>query len=372
MPVTDTPTPSAPAGSPTESMALSRRYSTLVVAALSIIALTCVAFLIPVPYVTMKPGPAFNTLGDFDGKPMFTFGKGIKTYPTDGALDFTTVSVTRADSHVTLAEAIGSYFDTKTAVVPKSLIYPDQETAKTSTQESAAQLAGSKDTSRAAALKAAGYTVPSVPAVQSVLKTGAAAGELVAGDIITKVDGVKPATAEAVVKAVGRHKPGEKVELTVKRGSGTEQTFAIVTKPDAKDKAIPRIGITLGEKFVFPIQIINNVGSSIGGPSAGTMFALAIYDRLTPGSLTGGNKIAGTGEITGEGVVEPIGGVRQKMAGAHADGATIFLVPTANCKEAAKGSDFGLRLVRITTLKNAISSLEALAKDPKATVPGCS
>ncbi len=352
--------------------AISRRYSTLVVAALSIIVLTCIASLVPVPYVTMKPGPAFNTLGDFNGKPMFTFGKGIKTYPTNGSLDFTTVSVTRADSHVSLGEAIGSYFDKKTAVVPKSLIYPDRQSEKSSTSESAAQLAGSKDTSRAAALKAAGYTVPSVPAVQSVLKGGAAAGKLVAGDRILKVDGVTQTTPEGVVKAVGTHKPGQKVAITVKRDGEPERTFVMVTKPDAKDKTIPRIGIGLGEKFVFPIDITNNVGSEIGGPSAGTMFALAIYDRLTPGSLTGGKRIAGTGEISGDGVVGAIGGVRQKMAGARADNATIFLVPTANCKEAAKGSDFGLKLVRITTLKSAISALDKLAKDPNAKVPSCS
>ena len=102
------------------------------------------------------------------------------------------------------------------------------------------------------------------------------------------------------------------------------------------------------------------------------MFALAIYDRLTPGELTSGKRIAGTGEITADGDVQPIGGVRQKMAGAAAHKATIFLVPTANCAEAAKGNDFGLKLVRITTLKGAISALEKLGKDPKAKVPTCS
>lgn len=371
--MTETPEPSAaPESLAAEPVEISRRYTTLVIAAISIIALTGVALSMPVPYVTMKPGPAFNTLGDFNNKPMFTFAKGIKTYPTSGSLDFTTVSVSRADSRVLITDAISSYFDDKTAVVPKSLIYPDQQTEKSSSDESAAQLAGSKDTSQAAALKAAGYTVPSVPAVQAVLKGGAAAGKLIAGDVILGVDGVRPTTAEAVVKAVGVHTPGEKVEITVKRPNGTVKAISIVTKPDAKDKKVPRVGISLGEKFVFPINITNNVGSEIGGPSAGTMFALAIYDRLTPGSLTGGNRIAGTGEITGEGVVGPIGGVRQKMAGAHAAKATIFLVPTQNCKEAAKGSDFGLKLIRVTTLKGAISALEKLAKDPKAKVPGCS
>ena len=349
---------------------MSRRYATLVVAALSIVVLTCVAFLIPVPYVTMKPGPAFNTLGQFDGKPMFSFGKGIKTYPTSGSLDFTTVSVTRADSHVPLAEAVRSYFDSDTAVVPKSLIYPDQQSESDSTTVSAAQLASSKDTSRAAALQAAGYKVTFVPAVQSVLKGGAAVGKLIAGDVIDRIDGVKPASANAVASAISGHKPGDEVSLTVTR-DGAQQTVSIVTKPDVKDKSKARVGISLGEKFVFPIDITNNVGSEIGGPSAGTMFALAIYDKLTPGALTGGKRVAGTGEITGDGTVQPIGGIRQKMAGASADKVSIFLVPTANCAEASKGDNFGMTLVRITTLKSAISALEKLSDDPKAKVPSC-
>ena len=354
----------------TDPAGMSRRYATLVVAALSIVVLTCVAFLIPVPYVMMKPGPAFNTLGQFDGKPMFSFGKGIKTYPTSGSLDFTTVSVTRADSHVPLAEAVRSYFGSNTAVVPKSLMYPDQQSASDSTTVSAAQLASSKDTSRAAALQAAGYTVNSVPAVQSVLKGGASVGKLIPGDVIDKIDGVKPANAKAVASAISGRQSGDRVAVTVTR-DGAQRTVSIVTKPDAKDKTTARIGISLGEKFVFPIEITNNVGSEIGGPSAGTMFALAIYDKLTPGALTGGKRVAGTGEITGDGTVQPIGGIRQKMAGAAADKASIFLVPTANCAEALKGDNFGMTLLRITTLKSAISALEKLSVDPLAKVPTC-
>ena len=129
----------------------------MLVAALSLIALTCIALLVPVPYVTMRPGPAFDTLGEFEGKPMFTFDKSVKTYPTNGSLDFTTVSVTRADSNVSLGRAITSYFSSDIAVVPKSLIYPDNETATQSTKESAAELDSSKDSSRVAALREKHY-----------------------------------------------------------------------------------------------------------------------------------------------------------------------------------------------------------------------
>ncbi|KAA1373044.1 YlbL family protein [Aeromicrobium fastidiosum] len=350
---------------------LSRRYSTMVVATISLIVLTCVAYLIPVPYVTMRPGPAFDTLGKFDDQQMFTFGDGVKTYPTSGSLDFTTVSVTRADSKVSLVDAVTSWFDRDVAVVPKSLVYPDNQTAQQSTAASAAQLDGSKDASRVAALRAAGYTVAERPQVAGLTEGGAATDLLEVGDVITQVDGTAVATSEQAVGIIGAKKPGDVVSITVER-KGATKTVDITTRPADDDPAVPRIGVSLGTKYTYPVKIDNNVGREIGGPSAGTMFALAIYDKLTPGELTGGKKIAGTGEITADGVVGPIGGVRQKMRGAANAGASIFLVPQANCDEATDGDDDGLKLVKITKLADAISSLEALATNPDAKVPACS
>lgn len=342
----------------------------MVVAAISLMVLTCLAFLLPVPYVTMRPGPAFNTLGDFEGKPMFTFDKDVKTYPTSGSLDFTTVSMTRASTDIPLADAVRAYFDDDVAVVPKSLIYPDNETEKEASNESAAQLTGSKDSSRVAALRAAGFTVTETPVIDSVVKGGAAEGSLRAGDEVTAVDGTKMATSQAVVEAVGAHEPGDTVRMSVTR-DGAEKQIDVVTRPAADDPKLPRIGVTLRTSYHYPFAVTNNVDDTIGGSSAGTMFALAIYDKLTPGALTGGKNVAGTGELHADGTVLPIGGVRQKMAGASKAGADIFLVPAANCAEARDGDDFGLTLVKISTLKDAISSLESLAKDDGAKVPSC-
>jgi PDZ domain-containing protein len=348
----------------------SRRYLTLVVASLSLIVLSCVAFLVPVPYVTMRPGPAFNTLGQFNGEPMFTFGKGAKTYPTKGALDFTTVSVTRAESTVSLADAFLAYFSKDTAVVPRSFIYREGESATQSKAEGQAQLASSKDSSRVAALRAAGYTVPEVATIDTVSPGGSAHGNLRKGDVIRSVDGRRTAAAKSVVEAVGRVHPGDPVEIGITR-DGVTKNITMVTRPDAKNPKLPRIGVTLRARFDFPVKIVNNVGDQVGGPSAGTMFALAIYDRLTPGVLTGGAKVAGTGEIASDGTVGPIGGIRQKIAGAADEGATIFLVPASNCAEATDGDTHGLRLVKISTLKSAIGALESLADNPKASVPSC-
>lgn len=355
---------------PGDETSLSRRYATMVAAVVTLIVLTCVAFIVPVPYVTMRPGPVFNTLGNFDGEPMFTFGRGVKTYETKGALDFTTVSVTRADTKLSLFRVLMAYRDKDVAVVPHDFVYPDDQSESDAKTEGQAQLTSSKDASRVAALRAAGYTVGEDPVVAGVAKGGAADGRLRAKDVIRSVDGASVRSSAAVVKAIQKLTPGEKVTLGITR-DGKAQKVVLTTRPDAQDPKLPRVGITISTQYDFPIKIVNHVGDSVGGPSAGTMFALAIYDRLTPGSLTGGLQVAGTGEITADGVVGPIGGIRQKMAGAAAGGAKVFLAPSSNCDE-VKGADLhGLNVVKISTLKDAITALSELSKNPNAKVPRC-
>lgn len=353
----------------------SRRYVTFLVASLSLISLICVVMLLPVPYATMRPGPTFNTLGEFDGKPMLAFAKGTKTYADRGTINFTTVLVSGADARMSLFEAVVAYFSADTAVVPRSLLYRDGESSSESRKESQAQLSSSKDSSAVAALRAAGYTVPEKAVVAGIFKKAPAVGKLQVGDVVVEANGKKIADSQAVVKAVASTKPGDAVTLVVDR-KGKLRSVTMTTAADPTHPKKPRIGVLLGSKFTFPIKVSNQVGSRIGGPSAGGMFALAIYDRLTPGSLTGGKHIAGTGEIKPDGTIEPIGGIRQKMAGAAHDGATIFLVPAANCAEAAgamdaRGRVHGMRLVRISSLKDAISSLRSLASDPKRATPTC-
>jgi PDZ domain-containing protein len=90
------------------------------------------------------------------------------------------------------------------------------------------------------------------------------------------------------------------------------------------------------------------------------MFALGIVDKLEPGSLTGGTYVAGTGEITPEGAVRPIGGIQQKLRGARGKGATLFLVPAENCADAAATRPDGLTLARVSTLAEAVTALDVV------------
>jgi PDZ domain-containing protein len=107
----------------------------------------------------------------------------------------------------------------------------------------------------------------------------------------------------------------------------------------------------------------------VGGPSAGLLFSLGIVDLLGE-DLTGGEVIAGTGTISPEGEVGSVGGVPLKTQAAHRDGATVFLVPAAECSDAGANAPDGMRLIPVSTLQEAVHALTALRSAPEA-VPSC-
>nr|WP_206345704.1 S16 family serine protease [Streptomyces thermoviolaceus] len=113
--------------------------------------------------------------------------------------------------------------------------------------------------------------------------------------------------------------------------------------------------------------------ADVGGPSAGLLFSLGIIDKLrgdgNGGDLSGGRTVAGTGTISPDGTVGPVGGVSLKTQAARRDGATVFLVPRAECAEARAELPEGLRLIPVTTLKGAVGALTALNKGGR--VPSC-
>jgi len=128
------------------------------------------------------------------------------------------------------------------------------------------------------------------------------------------------------------------------------------------------MGVEVTEQYKFPFTVKFSVGE-IGGPSAGMMFALGVIDKLTPMNLTGGKFVAGTGTITPSGQVGAIGGVEQKMVGARDAGATVFLAPASNCADTKGAVPAGLRVVKVSTLSQAVDDLEAIkAGQP---VPSC-
>ncbi|MDQ3627928.1 MAG: PDZ domain-containing protein [Actinomycetota bacterium] len=359
---------------------MTQRGSTLTVAGVLLTILVSVAFLVPVPYVLESPGLTADTLGadvSVDGRAtdqdVISFDRGVQTYPTEGELRLTTAQVTRADSKVTLFEAFGAWFDPADALIPRDVVYPPEQSAQEAQDQTRVAMTGSQETSEVAGVRAAGYDVEEYVLVAGVVVDGASDGTLEPGDRILAVDGGQVADSGDVVTAVRSREPGDTIEVTVLR-AGQRRTVDITAgEIEDGDSARTSIGITVGPGFDLPVDVTFTLQRSIGGPSAGSMFALAIYDKLTPGSLTGGQVIAGTGEIDYDGKIGEIGGVAQKLVSSQADGAAVFLSPAGNCAEALQAPvDFDeIRVLRVETLGDAISSLEALAQDADASVPTC-
>ena len=131
------------------------------------------------------------------------------------------------------------------------------------------------------------------------------------------------------------------------------------------------LGVNLITDYDFPIDVTIQL-NNVGGPSAGMMFALGIIDTLTPGELNGGQDFAGTGTITADGEVGPIGGIRQKMHGAQDAGAEWFLAPAANCDEVVGHVPAGLEVFSVETLDDALDVLDAVREDgDMAALPTC-
>ena len=345
---------------------MSRRSLTLLVAGVLVLALGVIGALMPVPYVILSPGPTANTLGAQDGKQLIQID-GRRTYPTSGHLNLTTVTYqggpgTRLD----LYTALRAWFDPNQAVVPQEALFPPDESQQQVDQENAAQMTGSQESATAAALNELKIAYGTDVAVADTTKGMPADGKLKANDVITAVDGEKVTNADDTAKRISDRKAGTDVRLTVERG-GRTQDITLKTASGDGDKAM--VGVAVKQKFDFPFQVHISVGD-IGGPSAGTMFALGMIDKLTPGDLTGGKFVAGTGEITPEGKVGPIGGIQQKLRGARDAGATVFLTPKDNCKDAAAARPDGLRLVRIGTLHDAVQALDAL-RTGNGKIPSC-
>ncbi|MDW4573027.1 site-2 protease family protein [Microbacterium sp. M3] len=333
--------------------------------AVALVVLLVITFL-PTSYVIQRPGPVYNTLGtaeDADGEevPLISV-EGAETYPTDGALDLLTVQVQgnreQTPSWFELAQA---WFEPSKAVIPIDAVFPEGQTTEERNEESAAMMVDSQHEATAAALTELGYDVGAQLSVHSVIDGAAATGVLEDGDAILEADG-ETVTDAAALRAVINAAEGAPVELLIER-DGQQQTVEVTPKESTVDgETTWLIGVNLITDYDFPIDVTIQL-NNVGGPSAGMMFALGIIDTLTPGELNGGEQVAGTGTITADGTVGPIGGIRQKMWGAVDAGAEWFLAPEANCDEVVGHIPGDLQVFSVADLDDALAVLDAVRGD---------
>lgn len=348
---------------------MNRRSPALVVAAGSLVTLFGVACLAPMPYVVMSPGVTENTLGSYGGESVITI-TGHKTYPTSGNLNMTTVSVTSADYSVRLPQVLEAWWSSDQIVLPRDVIYPPDQTVQEVEKQNSQEMLDSQSAAVVAGLGQAGISALQVKVTKVLLSTPAD-GVLRVGDEITSVDGSPVEGTLDLATAIQAVQPGSTVDLGVVR-AGSATTVTLRTEPSPKDPTQSRVGVELSDSFHPPFEVAINLGQEIGGPSAGLMFSLAIYDKITPRPLTGGRFVAGTGTIDSSGTVGEIGGIQQKIAGAYAAGAQYFLVPAANCAEAgASPLADDVELIKVDTLDSAVQALEALESGDGSTIIRC-
>jgi len=344
---------------------MSHRLVTLVIAGACTLAALIVAAVVSVPYVALTPGPTLNTLGTPHGKDIIQID-GRRTYPTSGHLNLVTVSYTGGPgANFNIFSALRAWLTPDDAVVPETEIFNVGQTQQQVVQQDTQEMLGSQEDATAAALCYLNIKYTTITGITATVKGTPAYGVLRPGDDITAVDGTPVGCQHSVVTMIGDRKPGANITLTIDR-KGVTKTVTLTTK-DNQGK--PEVGVDLAAAtYKFPFTVKINL-PDIGGPSAGLMFALGIVDKLSPNNLTDGRFIAGTGEIGPTGQVMPIGGIQQKMAGARAAGATIFLTPDGNCQNTSGAVPAGLRVVKVDSLASAISDLRAI--ELGKSVPSC-
>lgn len=319
-----------------------RRGITVLLGAALVALLTWQSLSMDVAYVVFSPGPTEDVLGaeEIEGvaHPIITADV---EFPSEGELRLTTVRVKQS---VSLADALGFWFSDEYAIIPRDLVYPPGESEEDIAQEQEADWVESQSNAEQAALAFLGE-----PATIEVVTDS---GGLVAGDVVTAVDGV-PVTS---LSDLADYADSETTVTVTRAGEALDVPGVLLVDAELSSTHEDPYGIQIDTEAL-----------DIGGPSAGLIFALGIVDRVTEGDLTDGRIIAGTGEIDPEGNVGGIGGIQQKIAGSAEAGAEVFLAPAANCSDAVTAAPDHMTIVRVETLADAVSALESLAAGEEVT-----
>ena len=336
----------------TPSRRLRPRTVTLLLACAVVLLVGLAGATVPVPWVALGPGPTFNTLDSKDGTPVVSV-EGLPTYPTSGHLNMTTVSVTDG---LTMFQTLGVWVDPNEQVVPRNAVFAPGRTQEQIDAKNTQDFSDSESSAVSAALNYlklpvrvfVGATPASLP-THPVLQPGDQI-VAVAGHDITRIDEIRTALTGTT--------PGQQVPVRIVRGDAPQDvTVTLVALPGSTQGGL---GIAPVAKPASSDDKITISLSGVGGPSAGLMFSLAVVDRLTPGELTGGSFIAGTGEIGATGDVGIISGIPLKLIAAKEAGAQTFLVPAGNCEEARANAPDGLTLVKVDGLADAVADLDTL------------
>ena len=352
---------------------MNRRIKTLTWGAIPLVALASLVSIdhipgtdisLTVPYAAEGPGPTFNTLGEVDGVEVVEI-TGADTDEVEGNLNMTTVSVRTG---MTLSQALSRWLFTDDTIVPIEQIFPPGQSLEEVQQSNSMAFTASE---AAATISAMNFlNLPVEIEVVEVVEDSAASSSFEPGDTLTAVNDTPVTTPGEVQEMIRNMAPGDEVTITYLRG-GEESSETVTLGAHPQDPEVPLLGISMTSVPTSDTEVSYNL-EDIGGPSAGLIFSLSVYDQLTPGALTGGHRIAGTGTISTEGAVGPIGGIRQKMVGAEESEAEFFLAPAENCDQVIGFEPEGLEVVAVADFDEALTATETIAETGSAEgLPTC-
>lgn len=317
--------------------------------ALSGLVLAMAAIVVPLPLIELAPGTstAVPPIVHVD----------TATTPINGSIELLTIRV-RAPSLVDAVQAWVSptrELDWRDRVIPTGV----DETEYFRIQRQ--QFERSFRVAVAMGLRAAGEParITTRPIVFSVLEGGPSDGVLQAGDILLEAAGTPVSDGDALVTALQDLAVGDAVELTIERGDRRERVSVTAGRVPGLDRPAG-IGVaieTIANDVELPFDVELDEGSGIGGPSAGLLFALTVYDLVSEEDLAAGRVIAGTGTLDAAGRVGPVGGIAEKVAAAEAAGADVLLVPATQADTARAAVRGDLELIPVSTLEEALAAL---------------
>ncbi|MWV43603.1 PDZ domain-containing protein [Paenibacillus sp. HJL G12] len=321
--------------------------------------LVYVTVYMPTPYIIYQPGSADEV------KPMLSVKHG--DHDEKGAFMMTTVSA----SYANLVMLVVSAFNPNAEIDQKQSRLGDK-----SEDEYAAEQVYLMSDSQSSAMEAAYHEanvpysiVPQYLFIFSTPEGDEARKNFKPGDRLSEVDGKKITNNESLSQFLKSKKVGDQVTVKLIRGGKTleEKVNLIALKDKDTNQTRPGLGVTIATmqkvESKDPGLQVDFANTRVGGPSAGLMFTMEIFNQLTEGDLTKGYQVAGTGTIDKEGKVGPIGGVQHKIVAADRKHAEIFFVPKDNYAEAKAKADkikTGMKLVPVDTLEDAIKYMEAM------------
>jgi PDZ domain-containing protein len=297
------------------------------------------------PYYALGPGPARPVA------PLIRFDERTR-FESEGRFILTSV---RFDQ-LTAVGIVAAWLDPDRSIVEREEVFAPGQSAEEERRRSISQMDQSKlDAAYVVLDELTRYPQEHGDGVliESVVEGCAADGELYPGDLVRSIDGAEVDSVADARRAIRAVPSGQRLTFDV-TVDGEPETITLLREPCGGSER-PLVGVSMIESFPFGVRISSG---DIGGPSAGLTWALGLYDLLTPGDLTGGRTIAGTGALGIDGRVYPIGGVDEKVLAASEAGARVLLLPQGNLDEAMRLGERGVEIVPVRTFDEALAYLQ--------------